>query len=169
MPRRSSLRFSQLLAGATTPTVSPSRRRAGLRGASSPPFIATSYEEARHRVRFEEDRAVDPETLDLGDGRGSTVDDELREDPAEDRGELEGMGGAQGDQDVGLVWQAIDDEIPIRRQRVEAGLRHDLRAEMARQVARQEVGQPGEARLVPGERPGRGRRLVAADVLGRLG
>src|SRR5258708_6961719 len=121
IPRKSSLRFSQLLAGATIPTVSPSCRRGGLRGAAWP-----------------------PEPGDLRGRCGAAVDDELAQDPADDRGELERVGRAEGDEDVRLVRQAIDDEVAVGRQGVQAGLRRDLRPEMARQVALQEIGQPGE-------------------------
>src|SRR5436190_21316248 len=172
-PRRSSLRFSQLLAGAQTPTVSPARSRGGLRGAASAvaralTAIATSYQEARRRVRFEEDRPVDPEPLELARGGRRAVDGELREDPTQDRGELVAVRRSEGNQDAGVVRQAIDNEVPVGRQRVEAGLRGDLGAELLRKMAGEEVRQPGEADLVALEGARRGRHLVPADVLGRL-
>src|SRR6185369_99985 len=150
-PRSSSLRFSQLLAGATIATVSPSRRRRGLRGAarsSGRSLIRDSYEKARDRVRLEQDRPVDREPFQLAGRRGRAVDDELRQDPAEDRRELVAVGGAEDDQDAGRLGQAVDDEVPVRRHRVQAGLRVDLGPEMLGQVALEEVGQAPEADLV---------------------
>src|SRR4051794_13256305 len=164
-PRSSSLRFSHGLAGATTATVSPSRRRRGLRGGSSAAVIEGSYEEARRRVRFEQDRTVDRESLDLAGRWRHAVDDELRQDPAEDRRELVAVGGGEDDMDAGHVWQAVDDEIAVGRERVEAGLCHDLRTEVLRQVGGEEVRQAAEPDLVALEGPRRRRDLVAADVL----
>ena len=57
-----------------------------------------SDHEARRRIGLEEDRPIDPESLDLGRRWRGAVDDQLGEDPADDRAELEGMGGAQGDE-----------------------------------------------------------------------
>src|SRR3954451_962797 len=156
-----SLRFSQLLAGAQPPSVSPGRRRPGLRGASTGLLIEASYEEARRGVRFEEDRAVDPEAADLSGRRRLAVHRDLGEDPAEDGRELVAMRRAERDEDAGVIGEPVDDEVAVRRHRVQARLRGDLRSELLGQVTREERRQAVEADLVSFEAPRRGRDLVA--------
>jgi hypothetical protein len=79
------------------------------------------------------------------------------------------MSRAKGEGHAGVIGQPIDDEVAVRGQRVETGLRVDLGPEHAGQVLLQEPGQPGEADLVPLVGPRGRRHLVATDVLGRLG
>src|SRR3954451_17383361 len=161
-PRRSSLRFSQLLAGATTPTRSPSRRRRGLRTGPRSSRVTPSDQEARHGMLLEEDRPIDPEPAELRLGHARPVDDALREDPAEDRRELVAVGGPEDDLDAGHVRQSVDDEVAIRGHRVEARPREQLGHGLAGQVALEEAHEPLVARLVPTEGAARRRGLVAA-------
>ena len=78
------------------------------------------------------------------------------------------MGCTQHDGDARRIGQPIDHEVTIRRERVEAGPGVDRWAQGAGQVALHERRHPLERRLVPLERPGRGRGRRAAEVLGDL-
>ena len=92
----------------------------------------------RRRLRFEEDRPVDAEGPELAGRRRLAVEAQLGRDAPEDRGVLEPVGRAEEDRDARGVGQPVDDEVPVRGQRVEAGLRVDVRPDGGRQVRLQE-------------------------------
>ena len=64
---------------------------------------------------------------ELAGRRRRAVQAELGRDPAEHGGELEAVRGPEDDDDAGCLGQPVDDEVAVRRQRVEAGLRQDVR------------------------------------------
>ena len=119
-------------------------------------------------MRLEQDGPIDPERAQLRRRGCRPVRGELGGDPTKDRGELEAMAGAQRDDDAGLVGQAVDDEVTIRRQRVQARLGVDRRAQRTREMALQEPGDATERGLVTLERAAIRVDRLAAAVLGRL-
>ena len=124
----------------------------------------------RGGVGLEQDRPIDPEFARV---RRPTASPRRRpssaEDPTEDRGELEPVRRRRARRRrPGASGSAIDDEVAIRRERVQAGLRVDRRAERARQMGRHEALDAREGRLVPLERPVVRLDRLAAAVLGGL-
>src|SRR6478736_8981800 len=93
----------------------------------------------RGGVGLEQDRSIDPESLEIAGRWRRPVDEQLGHDPAEDRGELEAVRGPERDDHARRLGQAIDHEIAIRGEGVQAGLGVDRRAERARQMARNEA------------------------------
>jgi hypothetical protein len=96
------------------------------------------------------------------------VQGQVGQDPAEQGGELEAVGGAEGDQDAVVAGQGAEDEVAVRGQGVEAGGGVVVGAAGGGQVGAQEPGQALGGGRVGVEAAGGGRDLAAADVLGGL-
>ena len=88
--------------------------------------------------------------------------------PADQGGELEAVGGAEGDQDAVVAGQRADDQVAVRGQGVEAGGAVVVGAGGRGQAGAQEPGQALGGGRVGVEAAGGGGDLVAADVLGGL-
>jgi hypothetical protein len=96
------------------------------------------------------------------------VEGQVGEGPADQGGELEAVGGAEGDQDAVVAGQGAEDEVAVRGQGVEAGRAVVVGAGGGGQAGAQEPGQAlGGGRVGVEAAAGSG-DLVAADVLGGL-
>jgi hypothetical protein len=92
---------------------------------------------------------------------------QIGEDPAERGRELERVSRTQSDGDGRMSGHRIDDEVPVRRQRVQA--RHRVRRGAdAGQQAGHEPRQPGQRPRIGLERPPGRRRAYTTAVLSRL-
>lgn len=71
------------------------------------------------RIGGGEGRAVEGERADVD--AGAVVQGQVGQDPAEQVGELEPVGGAEGDQDAVVAGQGAEGEVAVRGEGVEAG------------------------------------------------
>ena len=123
----------------------------------------------------EQDRPVDPEAGDVVGRRRRAVDDQLGQDAAEERGELEGMGGAERHEHVRSLGHAGRGRSPgpasactgrsscrcrarPRRAGGRAGRRVDAGVRIGVDVERPLVGPSSRVRRRPGPPSGRARR-----------
>jgi hypothetical protein len=96
------------------------------------------------------------------------VQGQVGQDPAEQGGELEAVGGAEGDQDVVAAGEGAEGEVAVGGEGVEAGRGVVVGAGGGRQAGAEEPGQAGAGRRVGVEAAAAGGDLGAADVLGGL-
>jgi hypothetical protein len=99
---------------------------------------------------------------------GAAVEGEVGQEPAEQRGELEAVRGAEGDQDPLVAGERAEHEVAVGGQGVQAGGGGQVRTGRGGQAGAQEAGQPSGRGRVGLEPAGPGGDLAAADVLGGL-